>query len=376
MKEKDALDLILLKNHIRKKIEENGPITFDAFMDEALYHKDWGYYEKCELNQVGKTGDFMTSVSVGEAFGKLLALKLISLAKKTPHQNKPIIVEAGAHDAQLADDILNAVETLGSSDSFRKYAIIEPSNSRRAYQMRKLNKTPIDVEWLTTIEELPDNIPIIFLSNELFDAMPFRRIYWNKNSLSWMEWLVTFSEDNFSWIPAETTVNNQSMVLQARLDVEKELARHIPDHFTIEVSPNSVDYYQKLLNRINSGFVITIDYGQTGEQWLQPHKVKGTLRGYQNHKLVDNELAHPGSCDLTCDVCFQDLELTGKQAGFGTEFCGTQQSYLTHILRENQSLINHNQTFWGQKDNRQFLTLVSPQFFGARFKVLEQSLFV
>lgn len=375
MKENDSSKTNPLESLLCRKIEEGGPISFSVFMQDALYHREWGYYENCNLDQVGKEGDFITSVSVGETFGKLLALKLKSIAEKHPEFENPVIVEAGSHNAQLASDIIKALCTLGCAKLFQNYTIIEPSETRKIAQKEKLKDLPIDIRWIESIEKLNSDNPIFFLSNELFDAFPVQRLYWDRSQEIWKEWLVTRSNGQFSWIKSETVIRDLPQIINDRLGIENDLGRHIPDGFSIEVSPTSVSYYQSLLSKINTGWIITIDYGQIGESWIQPHKINGTLRGYKNHKWVEDELANPGYSDLTCDVCFQDLELTGQHLGFQTIFCGDQSSFLTHILRENQDVISQESAFWSQKENRQFLTLVSPQFFGSRFKVLEQSLF-
>ena len=59
---------------IRTEIRDGGPMTFARFMAQALYHPEFGYYEK-DTGQVGLRGDFVTSVSVGEVFGQLLAFR-------------------------------------------------------------------------------------------------------------------------------------------------------------------------------------------------------------------------------------------------------------------------------------------------------------
>src|SRR5687767_13955233 len=57
---------------LRTQIERDGPLRFTDFMATALYHPALGYYAR-ETRQVGRGGDFFTSVSVGPLFGELLA---------------------------------------------------------------------------------------------------------------------------------------------------------------------------------------------------------------------------------------------------------------------------------------------------------------
>ena len=92
-----------LTKKIRAEIEASGSITFARFMELALYHPECGYYQM-EASRIGREGDFITSVSVGEAFGQLLASRF---SKWLGEIDGPVrLVEAGAHDGTLAHDVL------------------------------------------------------------------------------------------------------------------------------------------------------------------------------------------------------------------------------------------------------------------------------
>src|SRR3954469_24770401 len=108
-------------------------------MDIALYCPDCGFYER-EKDNLGKRGDFFTSVSVGSLFGELLAYKFSDWFEgkdETPStqygtRDTPLrLVEAGAHDGQLARDILDWMRDRRPG-IFRRleYHIVEPSARR------------------------------------------------------------------------------------------------------------------------------------------------------------------------------------------------------------------------------------------------------
>jgi SAM-dependent MidA family methyltransferase len=67
-------ELIKLDEIIRREIAEKGPMPFARFMGLALYQPELGYYER-DPQQVGRLGDFYTSVSVGSLFGELLGFQ-------------------------------------------------------------------------------------------------------------------------------------------------------------------------------------------------------------------------------------------------------------------------------------------------------------
>jgi SAM-dependent MidA family methyltransferase len=63
-----------LSEIIRAEIAATGVLSFPRFMGLALYCPDFGYYEQ-QKDNVGRRGDFYTSVSTGELFGELLAFQ-------------------------------------------------------------------------------------------------------------------------------------------------------------------------------------------------------------------------------------------------------------------------------------------------------------
>ncbi len=93
---------------IRREIAERGVLPFSRFMELALYAPDCGYYEAQKEN-VGRRGDFYTSVNVGNLFGELLAFQFAEwLEEMSEVRIRELrIVEAGAHDGKLAADILS-----------------------------------------------------------------------------------------------------------------------------------------------------------------------------------------------------------------------------------------------------------------------------
>src|SRR5271170_1817401 len=92
---------------IRAETAAAGVLPFARFMELALYCPDSGYYEQ-QRDNVGRRGDFFTSVSTGELFGELLAFQFAGWLEELKIANCELkIVEAGAHDGKLAMDILN-----------------------------------------------------------------------------------------------------------------------------------------------------------------------------------------------------------------------------------------------------------------------------
>ena len=103
---------ILFDIIIKEIDEENGFISFDRFMELALYHSKLGYYTK-KNKRVGKGGDFITSVSIGKCYGTILARYFKSIIEDRFYQEKQIvIVEFGAENGDLALDVMTELKKI------------------------------------------------------------------------------------------------------------------------------------------------------------------------------------------------------------------------------------------------------------------------
>src|SRR5271155_3577009 len=92
-------------------VAQGGVLPFVRFMELALYCLNLGYYET-KRDNVGRRGDFYTSVSTGNLFGQLLAFQFAGwLGEPQPQNPKLKIVEAGAHDGRLAANILTWLQS-------------------------------------------------------------------------------------------------------------------------------------------------------------------------------------------------------------------------------------------------------------------------
>ena len=89
----------LIRNHLQRY----GPAPFPWFMEQALYHPDYGYYASTRT-RIGRQGDYYTNVSVGRLYGELLASQLIEMWKLIDSPSRFTIVEEGAEDGQMAID--------------------------------------------------------------------------------------------------------------------------------------------------------------------------------------------------------------------------------------------------------------------------------
>jgi SAM-dependent MidA family methyltransferase len=338
---------------IRQEILSAGQISFARFMELALYCPKTGYYER-PADPIGSAGDFYTSVSAGSLFGELLACQFAIWLRDLRHE-QPFLVEAGAHNGQLAADILAAMAR-SAPDLPVRYLIVEPSEHRQRLQRARLDLFAGQVSWFATFADLPDVSGIIF-ANELLDAMPVHVLRWRK--VGWVERAVTLANDQFAWVDAPLTVDTGPP------SIPNDLAAVLPEGFQIEASPAATQWWGAAARKLNSGKLVTIDYGGEWHDLMAPHRVGGTLRSYRGHQIVEDVLAHSGEQDITAHVNFSEIKRAGELEGLRTELFTSQARFLTPLVGQ---LAN-----WAPARSREFQTLTHPDHLGRAFKVLVQS---
>ena len=357
-----------LEEIIRSEIGEAGAISFARFMELALYHPSHGYYER-HLKQTGRDGDFFTSVNVGSLYGELLA---VDFARRLKLIKGPVqLIEAAAHDGQLARDILNYLAEY-EKEIFRRaeYIIIEPSATRAHKQFETLANYGGKVRWIRDWSELPEYRGICF-SNELFDAMPVHVFRWDAPHTRWQEWGITNIRGNFQWLPLpDDKQNPNAQRLLGRLP--QELLAVLPHQFTVEISPEAVSWWMRAAHSLSAGWLFTVDYGLLQDDFFQPHRARGTLRAYSKHRSGGNILDAVGEQDITAHVNFSLLISAGESAGLQTESLVHQGVFLKEIVAQIEKS-PASFPLWTAMRYRQLTALLHPEHLGRSFKVLAQS---
>jgi SAM-dependent MidA family methyltransferase len=354
-----------LAREIRREIENSGPITFARFMDIALYAPGLGYYE--QPGEIGRHGDFFTSVSTGSLFGQLLAFQFSDWLEIECPGAECQLVEAGAHDGRLAVDILDWMSRYRPQLFQRlQYGIIESSSVRRGWQTEILHDHLPRVRWVNDIRDFGERqVNGIIFSNEFFDALPAHRLAWSAASGQWREWRVTLSGDDFAWQLGAPTANLPLPPVPA------ELAGALPDGFIAEIYPSAVVWWHAAAGALRRGRLFAIDYGFKALDGLRPDRPQGTLRAFFRHHASADLLANPGEQDLTGDVNFSALEEAGRAAGLDAGILTRQSKFLTEILAQIQTKPGAFAS-WDEKMSRQFQTLTHPEHLGRAFHCLIQ----
>lgn len=330
-------------------------------MELVLYHPEYGYYSRPELRAIGRKGDFFTSVSVGETFGFLLAERMGQAWENWSDGETNVIVEQGAHDGQLARDIVAAHCAAGRSCDYR---IVEPRAAiRESLERAFLDEGIGEIRVVSSLEEAKAETGI-FLCNELLDAFPFRRLVFDGKE--WKEQRVGKSGDQPGWVLGD---------LDAELEpYAGELGYDFPAGYETEVCPVANEWMTDVSSLFDRGLWWVIDYGYPSEEYFSPSRTTGTFRCFRNHRAGEDPFEAPGETDITAHVNFSWLEREAEKGGLTIHSLTDQHHFLIKAAREwLLSIEGTPPTETTAKRLRQFQTLTHPSMMGQQFKVAEFS---
>lgn len=305
-----SLDQIIID-----RIRAEGPLNFEAFMETALYYPALGYYTK-ESSLIGRAGDFYTSPHVHALFGATLGRQLEEMWRLLGRPTLFQAVEMGAGMGYLAKDLL---DSLKDRELYRHlaYTIIELNPAMRQRQQELLQEHAGRVAWAAEVRELPP-ITGCFLSNELLDAFPVRLV---EGGDGLREVYVTYTgEGGFSEITTPC-----SPEVAAYFD---EFSITLPAGYRTEANLRIGPWLRQIAGRLAEGFVLTIDYGYSAEEYYSEERSRGTLLCYYRHQVNEDPYRHIGEQDMTAHVNFSALKKWGERHGLKTVGFCPQGSYL------------------------------------------------
>jgi SAM-dependent MidA family methyltransferase len=345
----------ILEKIIISEIHKNGPITFEKFMNFALYYPQQGYYSSGKP-KIGKEGDFYTSPHVHSAFGEVIS-NFILKAKDYLSANDFTIIEIGAGKGYLAFDILNHISKNNDEFNNINYVIIEKNEINFIQGLKKFkNKIKI----FNNIEELGNNNTGVIISNELFDSLPFHRLIYQNNGIK--EYYIDFVNNNFIEISEELSSSEINTYLE-RYNL------NFTNFKQLEVNLLASEYLKNLSDILKKGFVITIDYGFLSDELFSNEKAEGTYRCFHKHTVTNNPYQYIGNQDITADVDFSNLILAGNKYELEKLKYTTQGQFLVDwgIIDIYEKALSHN-----NKGAKAIKNLFLPGMMGNYFKVLIQ----
>ena len=353
-----------LQTMIRDKIHAAGGwISFEQFMNLALYTPGMGYYSS-GATKLGSAGDFVTASEISSLFGRTLAQQVIQIYRQISQTD---ILEFGAGSGKLALDLLFELE---KSDALPgKYFILEISAElRQRQQMLLADKAPHLVHLVEWLEQLPAQFNGIILANEVLDAMPVHMVAWHNNEL--FERGVIWQNGQFAW--QDRPIQNIELH-HAASQLTSLINPHNDVAFTYvsEINLAATHFMRSLANIMQQGVILLIDYGFGRDEYYHPQRSQGTLMCHYRHHAHDDPFFLPGLQDITSHVDFSAISAAAENTelvllGYTTQAYFLINCGITEILA--QTPVEDTNNYLPQANQLQ--KLVSPAEMGELFKVI------
>jgi SAM-dependent MidA family methyltransferase len=346
------------------RIRENGPLTFCEYMRACLYHPEHGYYAQPAAR---RRADYYTSVDVHPIFGRLLARQLAGMWEALGKPQEFLAVECGAGEGRLAGHILDfAARALPEFHASLRYVVVEWSPAGRAAHARNL-ASHLAAGRARSAADLPERVPAgCIFSNELLDALPVHRVVCEQDELR--EIYVTLEG-------RELCERSGPLSSPALAEFFAEQGVALAEGQQAEAGLEACGWIATAGQRLDRGFVLTVDYGHEAEELYNQRHLRGTLLAYQPHRAGEDFFTAPGEQDLTAHVNFTALNLYGRAAGLERTGLVSQTQFLLALGRGNDflDLYDHGQSEVERVRARLMLkSLIYPEGMGETFRVFIQ----
>ena len=310
------------EQEIRRRIQKSGAITFAEFIEVALFWPQGGYYLGPE--PIGASGDYYTSPVAHPVFGALLAQQLFQMWQLLSCPAKFTVVETGAGNGLLCHDLVAHTAHL-------------PPEFRRSLRYICLDRRPTAGVEKSLAET--DGMPMVVraaagglpfkavvgcvLSNEFLDSFPVHQVTVRQGALR--EVYVGLRGEDLVEIIGEPS----TPALAARL---MDMGVDITEGQTAEINLGLDRWAQQVAAALDTGFVLTIDYGHRAEELYSPERRhRGTLTTFHRHTQTDAPFRHIGRQDITAQVDFTSVVEAGRRAGLEDLGFSTQGQFLSSL---------------------------------------------
>ncbi len=268
-------------------------MRFDEFMRRALYDPDHGYYRRgmhrssdrdlSPPDPFGIKGDFYTASQIQPLFGQVIASEARALAPGMP------FLELGPGRREVAEHV---------GPLYRGVEIGE---------------------------HLPPSITGFVFANEFFDALPVRA--------------GVRETSKFYELVVEAGKFKRGVELEEH--AQQYVARYwpfVPEGGRFEIAEESLQWIDRLAERMDAGFLLIVDYGYTTAETIR--FPEGTLMSYRQHLASPDILREPGSRDITAHVAFDAIRDHSLCHGFRVVRFGTLAQLTLDAVKRNPELID------------------------------------
>ncbi len=315
--------------------EAGGTVPFSQFMDWALNETQYGSYSSGKL-RIGKTGDFVTSPSLGPEFCELLSIQIsewiIEIESNCNKHSTISIIDIGPGEGDLTYYLIAALEaSFPHLLSNIEFVLVEINDGMRMRQKKKLMPfNNVKIRWSNFGELSTNPVTGIMIAHEILDALPVDRIVWlnNKLYLQCVKLINHLDANYLELINSKLTgkVNNFLNLAKKQLGIQIP-PKNPRNGWSSELHTHLNDWFKLASSCLLNGPLLIIDYAMEARRYYQTSRFEGTLISYRNQKASNNILADPGLSDITSHLCLETLNLIAENNNF--KFIGERRQGLS-----------------------------------------------
>jgi SAM-dependent MidA family methyltransferase len=351
-----------LTHRIWEEIDScGGWLSFERFMEMALYEPGLGYYS-AGATKLGAAGDFITAPEISSLFSRCLATQCSEVLRQVSGGS---ILELGAGSGVMAADLLNELAVQGALPE--RYLILEVSADLRERQLALIRERAPEqegrVDWL---DRLPGEFRGVVLANEVLDALPVQRFRVRGEQINALG--VTWQLGRLDWSETHADAELEATVRR----IEANTGERLPDGYTSEINMRLAPWIAGIGTALREGVALFIDYGLPQRQYYRSDRREGTLLCHFRHRFHDDPLINVGVQDIGAWVDFTAVAEAATAAGLTVAGFATQAHFL--IGNGLEQLLAPaevgNELASRVQLARQAMLLTLPGEMGERFKVI------
>ena len=343
---------MICEDYLKARIEAEGPMPIDRFIQISLSHPEYGYYARGD--RFGRGGDFITAPEISQLFGEMMAgfLGYLWQASGQPAAGDIIRFEAGPGRGTLFKDMHKTYQKICPPLSKAEPHFLEASPYLRGQVSQAV--APLSPVFHESIANLPAK-PLFGIANEFFDALGVRQAIYRKTGWVWRA--IDVQDGAFAPTdgPPLSTEEQQNLNLPLN-PAEGDIC---------EDSPLSMQMMHALGTHIAQfgGGLLICDYGKSDGYG-------DSLQAVKAHEKAEI-LAMPGESDITHLVDFSALKRQAEGAGARLVGPVAQGAFLNELgIAERTEALRRQ----GQPETDRMLLaaldrLCGPQHMGQIFKV-------
>jgi SAM-dependent MidA family methyltransferase len=180
-------------------------------------------------------------------------------------------------------------------------------------------------------DPMPDRLTGVVFSNEFLDALPVHRIHGAQE----VHVVERASRPFKASILTKNGQNAHSTIFTEELGPfsDPRLPRLL-DGYRSEINLRALDWLEQISQRLDHGYIVTIDYGFDRAEYFAPHHTEGHLQCYYRHTKNADPFQRIGEQDITAHVEFSSLIELGERLGLETVLFTDQAHFLLQAGEE------------------------------------------